>query len=341
MKNRYFTYGSTAAAMLAIVLLVFVSTPKAQQANAKAQAAASKPTPKMADGHPDFTGFWLNGAGGLADYASTEDASEDGNFKRLPDGSTLWLYGGAAAGVPNAGKIDLTVPDNAPPYKPEYMAKVQTLVASIYGGNTSSPYDPMNDCKPNGVPRSGIAGTHIIMNPTGVAVLYENGPGPVYRVIYTDGRQHPKDLDTSYMGHSIGHWEGTTLVIDTVGLNDETWLGGGKFQNYHSDKLHVVERWSRQGDVMTRSVTVEDPVMFTKPWIIPAQKTTIGNKNDYIQPQMCRTNDKAHLILQTPDNVWRCNWCQVDADAVYGKGAAADNKANAPARGGGGVNGGE
>jgi hypothetical protein len=327
--------------VLASVLLVFVAAPKAQQANAKAQAAASKPTPKMADGHPDFTGFWLNGAGGLADYASTEDASEDGNFKRLPDGSTLWLYGGAAAGVPNAGKVDLTVPENAPPYKPEYMTKVQTLVASIYGGNTSSPYDPMNECKPNGVTRLGISGTHIIMNPSGVAILYENGPGPVYRVIYTDGRQHPKDLDTSYMGHSIGHWEGNTLVIDTVGLNDETWLGGGKYQNYHSDKLHVIERWSRQGDVMTRSVTVEDPVMFTKPWIIPAQKTTIGNKNDYIQPQMCRTNDKAHLILQTPDNVWRCNWCQVDADAVYGKGAAADNKANAPTRGGGGVNGGE
>ena len=66
------------------------------------------------------------------------------------------------------------------------------------------------------------------MNPAGIAVMYENSPGPVYRVIYTDGRQHPKDLDTSYMGNSIGHWEGDTLVIDTVGLNDETWLGGAK-----------------------------------------------------------------------------------------------------------------
>jgi hypothetical protein len=339
MKIGYFPYGVVAPAMLAMVSLVFVSAPKAQQADTKAAQAAAKPTPKMADGHPDFTGFWLNGAAGLADYAGTEDSAEDGNFTRLPDGSTLWLYGGAAAGVPNDGKVAaIKVPDNAPPYKPEYMAKVQTLVDSEYGGNTSSPYDPMNDCKPNGVTRLGISGTHIIMNPSGVAVMYENGPGPVYRLIYTDGRQHPTDLDTSYMGNSIGHWDGNTLVIDTVGLNDETWLGTGKFQNFHSDKLHVVERWSRQGDVMTRSVVAEDPVMFTKPWVIPAQKTLLGNKNDYIQPEMCRTNDKAHLVLQTPDNQWRCNWCQVDADTVYGKGAAADNKANAPKRGGGGGN---
>jgi hypothetical protein len=56
---------------------------------------------------------------------------------------------------------------------------------------------------------------------------------------------------------------------------------------------------------------------------------------------MCRTNDKAHLILQTPENQWKCNWCQVDADTVYGKGAAADNKANAPRRAGGGGGGDE
>jgi hypothetical protein len=337
MKNRYFAYGLTTAAMLAMVLLMFVSSPRAQRANPRTAVKAAMPTPKMADGHPDFTGFWLNGAGGLADYGGTEGNSDDGNFTRLPDGSTLWLYDGAQAGIPNAGKVDTSVPETAPPYKPEYMAKVQTLVDSEYGGNTSSPYDPMNDCKPNGVPRSGISGTHIIMNPSGVAVLYENDPGPVYRIIYTDGRQHPKDLDTSYMGNSIGHWEGDTLVIDTVGLNDETWLGGAKFQNYHSDKLHVVERWSRQGDVMSRSVVAEDPVMFTKPWVQPAQNTTLGNKDDYIQPQMCRTNDKAHLILQTPDNQWRCNWCQVDADKIYGQGAAAENKANAKGgRGGGG-----
>jgi len=335
MKTRFVNYGVAAAAILAIVLLVFVSAPKAQQRDGRADAAAAKPTPHMADGHPDFTGFWLDNVAGI-NYGSDAGASEDGNLTRLPDGSTIFLYGGAQAAIPNERPASTAIPASAPPYKPEYMAKVQALVASIYGGNTSSPFDPMNDCKPNGVPRAGISGSHIIMNPTGIAVMYENNPGPVYRVIYTDGRPHPADLDTSYMGHSIGHWEGDTLVIDTVGLNDETWLGGGLYQEIHSDKLHVVERWSRQGDVMTRNVVAEDPVMFTKPWTLAPQRTTLGNPGDYIQPEMCRTNDKAHLILQTPDNQFKCNWCQVDADKVYGQGAAADNKANANRRTGGG-----
>ena len=74
----------------------------------------------------------------------------------------------------------------------------------------------------------------------------------MYRIIYMDGREHPKDLDTSYMGNSIGHWEGDTLVIDTIGLNDETWLGRNKYQEIHSDKEHVVERWTRTSDVLSR-----------------------------------------------------------------------------------------
>jgi hypothetical protein len=334
MKNCYLIFTGMAAFL---AMLFFAVAPKAQQRpNPRQEAAAAKPTPKMTDGHPDFTGFWLDNVAGLS-YQNNDGASEDGNLKRLPDGSTIFLYGGAIAGIPAEAPASTAIPANAPPYKPEYMAKVQDIVKTIYGdANTSSPYDPMNDCKPDGVPRAGISGAQIFMNPSGVAVMYENSPGPVYRIIYTDGRQHPKDLDTSYMGHSIGHWEGDTLVIDTVGLNDETWLGRAKYQNIHSDKEHVIERWTRTGDILSRTVTVEDPVMFSKPWTFGPEKVTLGNKNDYIQPEMCRTNDKAHLQLQTETNQYKCNWCQVDADAVYGTGAAADNKKNAPTRGFGG-----
>jgi len=337
MKRIFSVPSATAAATLAIALFMSVSAPKAQaqQQSGNAAATPATPAPKMADGHPDFTGFWLTGVSGLSSYADDID-SADANLTRTADGSLIFLYGGAQAEVPREATATNTIPANAPPYKPEYVAKVQELVASEYGGNTSSPFDPMNDCKPNGVPRLGISGTHIIMNPSGVAVLYENGPGPVYRLIYTDGREHPKDLDTSYMGNSIGHWDGDTLVIDTTGLNDETWLGGQKYQNFHSDKLHVIERWSRQGDVMTRTFVAEDPVMFTRPWSSGPEKTKLAVKGDYVQPEMCRTNDKAHLILATPENQPKCNWCQVDADKVYGQGAAADNKANGRKLGGGG-----
>jgi hypothetical protein len=326
--KTFCNYVLPAAAIAAVVTLLFVSEPHAQQQNARMDAFAKRPTPRMADGHPDFTGFWLNGVSGLENYSDTAGGADDGNLTRASDGSIFFAYAGGQAELPNEGKLDLTIPKNAPPYKPEYMAKVQKLVAGIYGfANTSSPMDPMNECKPNGVPRAGLSGAQIMMNPKGLIIAYENEPGPVYRTIYTDGRTHPADLDTSYMGHSIGHWEGDTLVIDTVGLNDETWLGGGKYQNFHSDKLHVVERVTRTGDVLTRTFTAEDPVMFTRPWVSDPERVTLGNTTDYIQPEMCRTNDKAHLIQQTEDNVYRCDWCLVDPDKDYGAGAAAANKA--------------
>ncbi len=333
MRNRWLTLAAAIAG-----LLVVVSMTSAQN---RTTDSAAKPTPRMADGHPDFTGFYLGGVAGLSSY-NDEDGGDDVNLTKLPDGSTIFLYGGPLPQLPNRDQIRDEVPANAPPYKPEYMARVKTLVAGIYGsGNSSSRYDPMNDCKPHGVPRAGVGGAiQIFHNPKGLIIAYENSPGPVYRVIYTDGRQHPNDLDTSYMGNSIGHWEGDVLVVDTVGLNDETWLGQAKYSAIHSDKLHVVERFSRKGDELSREATVEDPVMFTRPWVLPAERTHIGNAGDYVQPQMCRTNDRDHLILQTEDNVYKCTWCQLDADAVYGKGAAADNAAAAAGRprgdGGGG-----
>ena len=132
MKSRYPSYGAAVAATLAMVLLVFVAVPHAQQANPRQAAAAAKPTPKMADGHPDFTGFWLNGAAGLSNYAGTEGEADDGNLKRLPDGSLLWLYGGPVAGVPNEGPVNNAVPANAPPYKPEYLALASILFSITF-----------------------------------------------------------------------------------------------------------------------------------------------------------------------------------------------------------------
>src|SRR5579862_6191691 len=105
MKTHLRNYGSrygVSASILAMALLVFVPAPKAQQANGRADAAASKPTPRMTDGHPDFTGFWLDNVAGIS-YANDAGASEDGNLTRLADGSTIFLYGGAGAGIPNSG----------------------------------------------------------------------------------------------------------------------------------------------------------------------------------------------------------------------------------------------
>src|SRR5580658_1558779 len=113
MKSRNYSYGAALVCTLVLGLGVFVTAPAAQNRGGN-DPAADKPTPKMADGHPDFTGFWLDNVAGLS-YGADAGQSEDGNLQRLPDGSTIFLYGGAEAGVPREAPVSDAVPKNAPP----------------------------------------------------------------------------------------------------------------------------------------------------------------------------------------------------------------------------------
>jgi hypothetical protein len=298
------------------------STPvvQASAASKSTQAAkqtpAAKPTPRAADGHPDLSGFY-----NLGDvYAGDPVEEKPGQHVvvRSADGSVFFDYGGAnAAGSEQVGTkvpqtqngkktlLDRTCVSCAePPYKPEYIAKAKAIGDAMHGD--ASPADPQYDCIPYGVPRGSLRGgggyaMQIVQNRDVVAFLYEDRPGPYFRIVYLNG-EHPKDLDPSYYGHSIGHWEGDTLVVDVVGLNDETWLGSGtvgpKLAMMHSDQLHVVERWTRAGDVLTYEATVEDPVMFTKPWVMTPRQTQIAAPGDYIRPTMCLPLDKSHLVKE-------------------------------------------
>lgn len=302
-------------------LLCFASTPASfAQRRGPDPVAAGKPTPRMADGHPDLSGFWANGVAGVPGYGKVATGAEAGGLVKGADDSILYARGG----VEEASTDEFKQNPNQPPYKPEYMEKVKAIAATVYGTITS--LDPVTDCKPEGVPRIGLGLMQAVANSKFIALLYENAPGPVYRIIYTDGRKHPDDLDTSYMGHSIGHWEGDTLVVDTIGLNDETWYsnsgGAMNFTNIHSDKEHVVERFTRKGDTLTYEATVEDPVMLTKPWVINPVYTKIGPSDDYIQPQMCRSDDKAHIVKPSATDKYACDFCIKDPNAAYGEGAA-------------------
>ena len=286
----------------------------AQRGAAAAKAAAAKPTPRTPDGHPDLSGFY-----NLGDvYAGDPVDEKPGQHVvvRSADGSVFFDYVGANAGgseqvgpkVPQTVNGKTSLLDRTcvncvdPPYKPEYMAKAMAIGEAMHGD--ASPADPQYDCIPFGVPRGSLRGgggyaMQIVQNKDVVAFLYEDRPGPYFRIVYLNG-QHPHDLDRSYYGHSIGHWEGDTLVVDVVGLNDETWLGSGtvgpKLAMMHSDQLHVVERWTRLGDVLNYEATVEDPVMFTKPWVMTPRQTQIAQPGDYIRPTMCLPLDKSHLV---------------------------------------------
>src|SRR5207244_13312474 len=84
----------------------------------------------------------------------------------------------------------------------------------------------------------------------------------------------------SYMGYTVGSWEGDTLILDSIGFTDETWLGRGGW--IHSDELRVIERFTRKGNEMLYEVTVEDPVMLVKPWVMPARTLRLSPNNTVI-----------------------------------------------------------
>ena len=309
MKTRLFTCGATALAIAAVLCFLLVSAPAAQnQSPAQNAPAADAVTPRLSNGHPDLTGYWA----GVTNFPVAP-------AQQSADGTIL----SPIICIPSPNMLTT----NQASYKLEYQSKVKEIGDSMYGDTTA--VDPQMDCKPHGVPRSGFGG-FVVSSPMVVAMLYEAAPGPYYRLIYTDGRGHPKDLDTSYMGHSIGHYEGDTLVVDTVGLNDETWLGGGKFTTIHSDKEHVIERITRKGDTVTYEATVEDPVMLTQPWVITPRTAKLSPPDPdkyYIQPEMCLNNDKPHFIHETDTDKFVCGWCRADSAA------AQKAKAVAPAGG--------
>ncbi len=290
-----------------------------------------KTTPRTFDGHPDFSGFY-NRVDVYHGDAKTEKPGQH-VITRTQNGSIFLDYGGA--NLNEAFPADAAQSPNQPPYKPEYMAKVKEIAATRYGGTSS--IDPIMECKPYGLPRGALNGggggaMQIVQNPQVVAFLYEDRPGPYFRIVYMDGRQHPKDLDASYFGHSIGHWDKDTLVVDVTGFNDETWLGGTtgsnalNYTSIHSDQEHMIEHWTRQGDSLVYEATVEDPVMFTRPWVLTPRTVSMGASDDYIEPQMCVPNDKAHLIKPSDTDKFECDFCVKDPKSVFGPDAGPSSK---------------
>jgi hypothetical protein len=142
--------------------------------------------------------------------------------------------------------------------------------------------DPMTRCLPTGVPRRDASPFKIVQTPALLLIMYE-GNVHSYRQIFLDGREHSKNIDKIWWGDSIGHWEGDTLVVDTIGLNDKTWLD--RAGHPHSDQLHVTERY-RRSDAAHLSVqfTIDDPVAYSKPWSVTEVSRKLGNSevHEYI-----------------------------------------------------------
>jgi len=191
-----------------------------------AASATRKTVPRTADGHPDFSGVYGYGA--------------------APGGR------GAPPPPPVPGALPTT-----PTLKPG-AEKFRVVRAPDDTGLYST-------CMPTGIPQAFFVPYYIqlVQAPKHIVIAHEYLN--LYRIIPTDGRQHPPDPDPSWMGNAIGRWDGDTLVIDSIGYNDKTEINGYK----HTESLHIVERFSRP-DVNTLSyeATIEDPNVFAGPWMI-------------------------------------------------------------------------
>ncbi len=155
-------------------------------------------------------------------------------------------------------------------------------------------YDPEARCLPAGVPRRDPYPSKILQNPTLVAILFE-GSMHSYRQVFLGRATHPKDAQPTWFGDSIGKWEGDELVVDTVGFNGKTWLDLAGHPT--SDQLHVIERYSRpQFGELKLDITIEDPVMYTKPWkVTELMPLMVGE--DLIE-YVCAENERdvKHLV---------------------------------------------
>ena len=118
---------------------------------------------------------------------------------------------------------------------------------------------------------------------------------PSHRQVFLDGRGHPRDPNPSWMGHSVGHWEGDTLVVDTVGFNDRSWLDPQGHP--HTDRMRVTERM-RRPDLghLEIEITIDDPGAYAKPWVI--QRAADLDLNDDIGEYVCNENnrDPEHMV---------------------------------------------
>jgi len=207
----------------------------------------------MADGHPDFNGYWK----GMRDTKPVGNIAKDLPGLKLPltpEGEAAWKH------------------------------------------NVTATVDPEAVCILGGIPRHNASGLafEVLQGPNKLAFLYWYS---YYRLIPIDAtRKHSEDPDPSFFGEELGHWDGDTLVIDSVGFKD-TQVWADENGSPHSDALHVVERWTRPDrDHIHVDTLIEDPKFYTHPFSY-GRTWVAGNPGEEVHEYSCSENnvDREHL----------------------------------------------
>ena len=239
---------------LAAMSVVAVFCPVAAQGPSATPPAGSMP--RLPDGTPNL--------GRVPGEKGTWDVPYIQNMgMRIPgpDGKTAAERGAPATGGRGGAKAEPDVP---------FLPWARAIYD--YNSRNNSRYDPEGYCLPPGGPR--LMATpypmEIIQQPEHkrIVMIFE-GATHIWREIFMDGRPHPKgdELNPTYLGHSVGHWERDTLVVDVVGFNENTWLD--YFGHPHTDLLHVVERFTRPNKATLHyEATIDDPGAYSRPWTV-------------------------------------------------------------------------
>lgn len=255
------------------------------------------PTPRTADGHPDFSGIWFTGLLGR------EDATLVGSFGNSD---------------PAARAFDPKVtPEEKPSFTPFGLQKMKEMMFNLdenvlrkygitYSGATSPgeqnfeklPKDQQKafldveiarvarNCIPSGVPSigGGLHGMQMVETPGQLVQLVDANHD--FRVIPTDGRPHSERPDPAFNGEERGHWEGDTLVIDTVAIDERVW--NSATWRYHSEQEHVIERYTRPSmNYLVYQVTIEDPKVLTKPWVSAPHRFSLSVTHEPLGEWYC------------------------------------------------------
>jgi hypothetical protein len=239
----------------------------AQPVPAPKTLEASAETPRMANGHPDFSGNWnSNGMNWRYGNRRCGPTQQEGCSRALNQTMDFEFEAPSRFGP------------NRPMYKPEFWDKVQEL------DMWTNKDDPVMTCQPLGNPRQGPP-RRIIQSANDIIFFYTQyadggGGNGEYRIIPTDDRKHDekKAIEATYYGYTIGKWAGDTLVLDSISFVDTTWLARGGF--FHSDQMHVIEKLTRQGNKILYEVTVDDPEVLVEPWVMTPKTMTLSTFPD-------------------------------------------------------------
>jgi hypothetical protein len=238
----------------------------------------------------------------------------------LPDWSGVWRAGSTLFDLSGSSKQvngDLMARDN-PPYNAEWGARYEKFLKDVVQKGLYS--DPLTLCYPSGFPRlaSSARGFQIVITKPMIWFLYER---PDIRYIHMDGRGHPPEDEAlpTWNGHSIGHWEGETLVIDTVNLKNKVPID--RTGLVLSDQAHIVERIRRiDHDTLEDVLTIEDKEAFTKPWVVTRRyRRDKGEALPNLDYVSCMENNRNKVVNGQTELILRDDPRWVDPSEMYPK----------------------